>query len=109
MNKEGILTLVGLAIGVVIAMTAVYRVCTVHAEGLKAAQAKVLLTETLGSPFMALAVDCTAPGKLVSGLSECLGDIPGGYCYHTGCDVVQAPCLATDQPFKVVLLPASSQ
>jgi hypothetical protein len=104
-NKEGRLALTGLASGTVLASLALYKLCTFNAAGLEATKAKILLSETLGSPFMALATDCTAPGKLVAGLAECLGDIPGGYCYHTSCDVIQAPCLTLDQPFKVAILP----
>jgi hypothetical protein len=107
MNKEGSLALTSLGFGAVLAILALYGLCSFKVAGLEATKAKILLSETLGSPFMALAVDCTAPGKLVEGLAECLGDIPGGYCYHTSCDVIQAPCLAVDQPFKVAILPAS--
>lgn len=105
MNKEGRLALTSLGISAVLAILALYGLCGFKAAGFEATEAKVYLSETLGSPFMALAADCTAPGKLVSGLSECLGDIPGGYCYHTSCDIVQAPCLALEQPFKAYIVP----
>lgn len=107
MNRLTPLTLLLLGLSLALSLAGLLALNKSQKADYRATKAKVLLSETLGSPFMALATDCTAPGKLVEGLAECLGDIPGGYCYHTSCDVIQAPCLTLDQPFKVAILPVS--
>jgi hypothetical protein len=105
MNRTACLTLLSLGFILILSLAALFVLNASKKAGFRATQAKLYLNETLGSPFMALATDCSAPGKLVAGLAECLGDIPGGYCYHTSCDVIQAPCLTLDKPFRVAILP----
>jgi hypothetical protein len=54
-------------------------------------RARSALLQTLGISSLAVSSECTASRSLVEGLCGCLGDVPGGYCYHTSCDIVGAP------------------
>ncbi len=49
------------------------------------------LLQVLGMARLAISADCTATVDITEGLCGCLGDVPGGYCYHTSCDLVDLP------------------
>jgi len=50
--------------------------------------ARKSVLSVIGNTALALSGDCTATRCLTEGLSDCLGDVPGGYCWHESCDVV---------------------
>ena len=67
------------------------------------------IVQVIGLSSLALTTDCTATRSLVEGICGCLGDIPGGYCYHTACDVVANPGFLDQDLFRLTInkLPAS--
>jgi hypothetical protein len=54
------------------------------------------LAQSMGFASLAVSADCTMVRSLTEGLAGCLGDVPGGYCTFTSCDVVARPDLRTD-------------
>jgi hypothetical protein len=73
---------------------------TVHRLGESAAAERKTalrsLAQTLGFASLAVSADCTLVRSLTEGLAGCLGDVPGGYCTFTSCDIVARPDLRTD-------------
>ena len=58
-------------------------------------QARQALLEALGFASLAVSSECTLVRSLMEGLNGCLGDVPGGYCTYTSCDVVTLPDFAS--------------
>jgi hypothetical protein len=54
------------------------------------------LAQSIGFASLAVAADCTLSRSLTEGLAGCLGDVPGGYCTFSSCDIVARPDLRTD-------------
>lgn len=52
---------------------------------------------------LAIASECTAARCLTEGIFGCLGDIPGGYCYHSDCDLVGPPDMPTLQDIEMLI------
>jgi len=50
--------------------------------------ARKSVLSVIGNTALALSGDCTATRCLTEGLSDCMGDVPGGYCWHESCDVI---------------------
>lgn len=45
--------------------------------------------------------DCISARNLLEGVYGCLGDVPGGYCYHGSCDIVAMPSLPHDEYVRI--------
>ncbi|KPJ53917.1 hypothetical protein AMJ39_02705 [candidate division TA06 bacterium DG_24] len=63
--------------------------------------ARRALLQSLGVSSLAVTSECTLVRSLTEGLSGCLGDVPGGYCTYTSCDVVTLPDFETDFAFEL--------
>lgn len=59
-------------------------------DSIKMVAGKAIL-QSLGASSLALSYECTATRSLTEGLCGCLSDVPGGYCYHSSCDIVVNP------------------
>ena len=55
------------------------------------------ILEVVGISSLALSGECAATRALTEGLVSCLGDVPGGYCWHTTCDIVACDDDALEQ------------
>jgi hypothetical protein len=62
------------------------------------------LAQSLGSASLAVSADCTLVRSLMEGLAGCLGDVPGGYCTFTSCDIVARPDLSTDYDSRLRII-----
>lgn len=63
--------------------------------------ARRALLQSLGVASLAVTSECTLVRSLTEGLSGCLGDVPGGYCTYTSCDVVTLPDFQSDFAFQL--------
>lgn len=48
---------------------------------------------------LAVAEDCTSTRGVIEGIWGCLGDVPGGYCYHSSCDIQSNPCITPGESY----------
>lgn len=49
----------------------------------------------------AISSECTATrNPVLESICACLGDLPGGYCYHLSCGIVGVPVMA-EQPNQI--------
>ncbi len=74
--------------------TAIHRFA--HREQSITFRAKTAIVSSLGLATMSISPECSATGDMTEGICGCLGDLPGGYCYHTACDVVSLPAPVSD-------------
>jgi hypothetical protein len=85
-------------------------VATIGAHRLGEAQAsertvaRRALSQSLGFASLAVSSECTLVRSLMEGLSGCLGDVAGGYCTYTSCDVVTRPDLSADAPSSLTVV-----
>lgn len=60
-----------------------------------------LLIQATGFIGPALSSECTATrNPVLESVCACLGDLPGGYCYHLSCGIVGVPVMA-EQPNQI--------
>jgi len=88
------LGLIALLVLAVVSSVAAHRVREAAAGERR--QAMLALAQSLGSASLAVSSECTLVRSLTEGLAGCLGDVPGGYCTFTSCDIVARPDLRTD-------------
>lgn len=62
------------------------------------------ILQSLGVDSLAILSDCNATRKPADGSCACLSDIPGGYCYHTDCDLVGIPSVAQDDSYQLRII-----
>jgi hypothetical protein len=63
--------------------------------------ASSLLIQATGFIGPALSSECTATrNPVLESICSCLGDLPGGYCYHLSCGIVGVPVMA-EQPNQI--------
>jgi hypothetical protein len=65
------------------------------------------LGQSLGFASLAVSADCTLVRSLTEGLAGCLGDVPGGYCTFSSCDIVARPDLQTDFDSRLKIIKVS--
>lgn len=58
----------------------------------------------LGIASLSLSSDCISTRNPIEGIYGCLSDIPGGYCYHSSCDIVCVPELPDDFSFILKII-----
>lgn len=90
---RAVLLIAVLALGVTLSV-AVHRLG--EAAAAERRTASRALAQSLGFASLAVSADCTLVRSLTEGLAGCLGDVPGGYCTFTSCDIVARPDLPTD-------------
>jgi len=59
--------------------------------------------QILSISHLASCKDCISTRNLLEGVYGCLSDIPGGYCYHSSCDVVLAPEFPEEEILTLVV------
>jgi hypothetical protein len=60
-----------------------------------------LLIQAMGFIGPALSSECTATrNPILESVCACLGDLPGGYCYHLSCGIVGIPIMP-EQPNQI--------
>jgi hypothetical protein len=65
---------------------------------------KVAVLKLLGVASLSLSSDCISTRNPIEGIYGCLSDIPGGYCYHTSCDIICVPELPNDFSFVIKVI-----
>ncbi len=81
---------------VVIMIASVSGVCNSQAN---VYGARIALLQALGIDSLAIQSDCDSTRTPANGACACLTDIPGGYCYHSSCDVIGIPPVLEDDQY----------
>jgi len=59
------------------------------------------LVQSVGFTGLSLSSECTATrNPILEPTCACLGDMPGGYCYHLSCGIVGIPVM-TEEPNQI--------
>lgn len=58
---------------------------------------------------LACSSDCTSTRNVLEGVYGCLSDIPGGYCFHSSCDVISLPEVSDVEVFQITVAKKDSR
>jgi hypothetical protein len=62
-------------------------------------QMRMAVVETLGGPAIPIIAQCCTSRNLSEGIYARRSDLPGGFCFHSDCDVVVTPGLSHEKAF----------
>ena len=67
-------------------------------------QKRMAILRTLGGPAIPIIAQCCISRNLAEGIYARRSDIPGGFCFHSDCDVVVTPGALSERlySFKVI-------
>jgi hypothetical protein len=64
---------------------------------------KEAVCKVIGMPSIILSIECSASrNPILENVCECLGDLPGGGCYHQDCSLITPPTKRTGNQIKVI-------
>lgn len=64
-------------------------------------QLRMAVVETVGGPCMPIIAQCCTSRNLSEGIYARRSDIPGGYCFHSDCDIVYTKKLFKEQYYTI--------
>jgi len=65
--------------------------------------AKEAVCKVIGMPSLVLSIECSATrNPILENVCECLGDLPGGGCYHEDCSLVTPPSAREGNQIRVI-------
>jgi hypothetical protein len=62
---------------------------------------RVALVGTLGGPSIPVIAQCCTSRNLSEGIYARRSDLPGGFCFHSDCDVVYAGDITADKHYTL--------
>ncbi len=70
----------------------------------KNTQMRMAVVETLGGPAIPIIAQCCTSRNLSEGMYARRSDLPGGFCFHSDCDVVVTPGLKHEKTFTLKVI-----
>jgi len=67
-------------------------------------QMRMAVVETLGGPAMPIIAQCCTSRNLAEGIYARRSDIPGGFCFHSDCDVVATPGVLSEKVYRLTVI-----
>ncbi|MFH2047648.1 MAG: hypothetical protein ABIK92_21180 [Pseudomonadota bacterium] len=70
----------------------------------KDTQMRMAVVETIGGPAIPIIAQCCTSRNLTEGIYARRSDLPGGFCFHSDCDVVATPGLSYEKVFTLKVI-----
>ena len=67
-------------------------------------QMRMAVLKTLGGPAIPIIAQCCTSRNLYEGIYSRRSDIPGGFCFHSDCDVVAVPGSVCEKNYTVAVI-----
>ena len=67
-------------------------------------QMRMAVVETLGGPAIPIIAQCCTSRNLAEGIYARRTDIPGGFCFHSDCDVVATPGVLSEKVYTIKVI-----
>ena len=67
----------------------------------KDTQMRITLVQTIGGPCIPIIAQCCTSRNLAEGIYARRSDMPGGFCYHSDCDLVDIKKLYGEKRFSI--------
>jgi len=66
-----------------------------------ATQMRMVVIETLGGPCIPIIAQCCTSRNIFEGIYARRSDIPGGFCFHSDCDIVDIRKLYSEKSYII--------
>ena len=77
---------------------------TTNYEYSKDTQMRMAVVKTLGGPAIPIIAQCCTSRNLAEGIYARRSDIPGGFCFHSDCDVVVTPGVISEKVYRITVI-----
>ncbi len=67
-------------------------------------QMRMAVVRTLGGPAVPIIAQCCTSRNLTEGIYARRSDIPGGFCFHSDCDVVVNPGVLSEKIYSITVI-----
>ena len=67
-------------------------------------QMRMAVVSTLGGPVIPIIAQCCTSRNLAEGIYARRSDIPGGFCFHSDCDVVFTPGVLSEKVYTLKVI-----
>ncbi len=67
-------------------------------------QMRMAVLKCLGGPAIPIIAQCCTSRNLSEGIYARRSDIPGGFCFHSDCDVVMPPRVISENLYKITVI-----
>ena len=102
--KEKYLSGILFAIVVFIALYLYNDHITTNLQRSRDTQMRMAVVETLGGPAIPIIAQCCTSRNLAEGIYARRADIPGGFCFHSDCDVVVTPGVLSERVYTLKVI-----
>ncbi|MDO8785592.1 MAG: hypothetical protein Q7J12_05175, partial [Syntrophales bacterium] len=70
----------------------------------RSTQMRMAVVGTLGGPAIPIIAQCGTSRNLSEGIYARRSDLPGGFCFHSDCDVVATPGIISEKVYKLKVI-----
>ncbi len=81
---------------------------TTNYQHSRATQMRMAVVGTLGGPAIPIIAQCCTSRNLSEGIYSRRSDIPGGFCFHSDCDVVAVPKSVCEKKYRIKVIKKKS-
>ena len=67
-------------------------------------QMRMAIVKTLGGPAIPIIAQCCTSRNLAEGIYARRSDLPGGFCFHSDCDVVATPGVLSEKVYTLKVI-----
>lgn len=67
-------------------------------------QMRMAVVNTLGGPAIPIIAQCCTSRNLAEGIYARRSDMPGGFCFHSDCDVVATPGVVSEKVYRLKVI-----
>ncbi len=67
-------------------------------------QMRMAVVGTLGGPAIPIIAQCCTSRNLAEGIYARRSDLPGGFCFHSDCDVVVTPGVLSEKVYTLKVI-----
>lgn len=99
--KEKNLSRMVLIIGILIALYSYNDHITTNYLKSRDTQMRMAVVNTLGGPAIPIIAQCCTSRNLAEGIYARRSDMPGGFCFHSDCDVVVTPGVVSEKVYTL--------
>lgn len=75
----------------------------------KETQMRMAVVKTLGGPAVPIIAQCCTSRNLTEGIYARRSDLPGGFCFHSDCDVVVTPRILSERVYTLKVIKKNPQ
>ncbi|MCD6224796.1 MAG: hypothetical protein J7K32_04615 [Deltaproteobacteria bacterium] len=99
--QESLFTIIFIFILLFIALYLYNEHVTTDYKKSQATQMRMVIVQTVGGPCMPIIAQCCTSRNLSEGIYARRSDMPGGFCFHSDCDIVNTKKLYSETTYTI--------